>query len=233
MIDHNFVVPKKKKVPSAIADDPLGTPCLSMIVGGCGSGKSTNLLNVLSALQSRHDFDSGLFVTSNNRDPLLQAVEMDITTSPAEMEKFITEVKQSKEGQNHILVLDDVQGSKDFNVMTGRSNFINFVLSHRHYGEDPTKPDRYGTWVIATAQTLKNSYSPAFRDQVRNWLLYYPKRPTEVKMYEDLAQDPTAMRRAMELVRARGKHAFLYLNKQNPEKDRYFLGYKEELIDLN
>jgi ABC-type dipeptide/oligopeptide/nickel transport system ATPase component len=233
MIDTDFIVPKKKKIPKKLADDPLGTPSISMIVGGVGSGKSTNLMNIMKALQDRHDFDSGLFVTSNNRDPLLQAVELDITTSPNELENYITQLKQSKEGQNHILVLDDIQGSRDFNIMSGRSNFINFILSHRHYGEDPKLPDKNGSWILVTAQTLKNSFSPVFRDQVRNWFLYYPRKPTDVKLYEDLAVDPTAMRRAMNIVKNEGKHAFLYLNKQDPEKDRYFLGYKDELKDLD
>lgn len=232
-INHDYIVPKKKQLPKKITDDPLGTPSLSMIVGGTGSGKSTTMLNMMMALQERHEFDSGLFVTSNNRDPLLQAVEMPITSSPAELENYITEIKQAKEGTNHMLVLDDIQGSKDFNVMTGRSNFMNMILSHRHYGEDPKRPDKNGTWVIATAQTMKNSFSPVFRDQVKNWVLYYPRKPEHVKLYKDIAQDPTAMERAMALVRNKGKHAFLYLNKHDPAQDRYFLGFKEQMKDLN
>jgi hypothetical protein len=84
-----------------------------------------------------------------------------------------------------------------------------------------------------TAQTLKNSYSPQIRDQVKNFFFYYPRNPTHLRHYAEIAQDPVAMMRAMALLRAKGNHAFLYLNKHNPENDRYFLGFGEELVDLN
>jgi len=231
-IDAELIIPKKKKIPSKLENNPLGTPSISMIVGGTGSGKSTNMLSLMVALQKLHEFNSGLFVTSNNRDPLLEAVEIPITSSPADLDNYITEVRQSKEGTNHLLVLDDIQGSKDFNIMLGRSNFMNFVLSHRHMGEDPKKPNRNGLWILVTAQTLKNSFSPVFRDQVKNWFLYYPRKPVDVKLYRDLAQDPTSMDRAMALVRNKGKHSFLYLNKHDPERDRYYLQYADEMKDL-
>jgi hypothetical protein len=162
----------------------------------------------------------------------LDSIEIPITTSPVELENYITELKQAKEGTNHILVLDDIQGSKDFNLMTNRSNFVNFVLSHRHYGESKKNPNKNGVWIIMTAQTLKSSMTPMLRDQVKNWFLYYPRRPKDIKNYEEIAQDPTAMQRAMALVKNDGKHAFMFLNKHNPEQDRYYLGFKSEMKDL-
>lgn len=232
-VNWDYVVPKQKKTRQMDADDPLASPSLTLIVGGTGSGKSTTMANILMALQAKHDFDSGMFVTSNNRDPILDTIEMPITSSPKALDDYITELKQAKEGTNHILVLDDIQGSPDFKIMANRSNFVNFMLSHRHYGEDKTKPGQNGTWVIMTAQTLKNSYSPQIRDQVKNMFLYYPRNPSHLKHYAEIAQDPVAMMRAMALLRTKGNHAFLYLNKNNPERDRYFMGFKEELIDLN
>lgn len=233
MIEHEMIVPKQKPIPKRVKDDPLGTPSLSLVCGQTGSGKSVVTANLLLALQKRHDFDSALFVTGNNRDPILESLEMDITTSPSELSDFITKLKQAKEGTNHILCLDDIQGSPDFNVFSNRSEFVKFMLSHRHYGEHPKKAGVNGTWVIATAQTLKNSFSTAIRNQVKNFFLFYPNRnPSLLKHYEEIAQDPTAMKKAMAIVKAEGAHAFLFLNKHNPQEDKYFLGFDKEIVDL-
>lgn len=231
-IDHQMIVPKKKELPKSIKDDPLGTPSLSMIVGSTGSGKSVVLANLLIALQKRHDFDSGLFVTSNNKDPILETIEMPVTTSPADLENYMNIVRQAKNGTNHILVGDDLQGSPDFRVMSNRSSFVNFMLSHRHFGESPDKPDKNGTWSVFTAQTLKNSFTPQFRQQVKNWFIFYPRSPNELKNYEEIAHDPSQMRKALGILKTKGKHQFLFINKHEPDKDRYFLGFNDELKDL-
>lgn len=232
-IDHKIVVPRQKPIPKHLQDNPLGTPSLTMIVGQTGSGKSIVVANLLMALQKLHKFESGLFVTGNNKDPILESIELPIANTPTQLSDYITELKQSKEGTNHILVLDDIQGSPDFNIFSNRSEFTKFMLSHRHYGEDKKKAGRNGVWVIATAQTLKNSFSTSIRDQVKNWILYYPNRhPTMIKNYEDIAQDPVAMQRAMSIVKSKGAHSFLFLNKHNPEEDQYFLNFDEPLKDL-
>lgn len=232
MIAHDFVIPKQKPLPAKMQDNPLGSPSIFFIIGPVGSGKSTTMANILLALQKEHKFDTGLFVTSNNRDPIIDSIEIPVTTSPVELENYITELKQAKEGTNHILVLDDIQGSKDFNLMTNRSNFVNFVLSHRHFGESKSKPNQNGVWILITAQTLKSSMTPMLRDQVKNWFLYYPRRPKDIKNYEEIAIDPTSMQRGMSLVKNAGSHAFMYLNKHDPMEDQYFLGFKEPMRDL-
>ena len=232
MIDHEIILPKQRPLPKSLQGDPLAVPTISMVIGSTGSGKSTVMANLLIALQKRHDFDSALFVTSNNRDTILESIEMPITTSPQELEDYIVKLKQCKEGTKHLLILDDIQSSKDFNIMLGRSNFSNFLLSHRHYGSDKKRPNQCGVWVILTAQTLKNSFSPVIRDQVKQFFLFYPRKPTDVKLFEDLAQSPVAMRRAMTLVKNEGRHSFLFLNKHDSSEDKYFLGFNTELVDL-
>jgi ABC-type dipeptide/oligopeptide/nickel transport system ATPase component len=234
-INHEFIVPKSRPLPKRLEGDPLGTPSMTMIIGGTGSGKSTAMANVLMALERRHDFDSGLFVTSNGRDPILESIELPITQSPGELDEYITKTRQAKEGTNHILILDDCQGSPDFKIMTNRSRFVEFMLSHRHFGESKKNPGRNGVWVIMTCQTLRNSFTPQVRDQVKNFILYYPRSniPNTLKSYEELVNDPTAMKRAMSLVKAEGRHAFLFLNKHDPANDRYFIGFDKEILDLN
>ena len=222
MIDHNFIIPKENKKKKDVTD-PLEKPLLYFIVGGTGSGKSTLLANLLMTLEEKHDFTNALFVTSNNRDKLLEAVEMDITSSPSDLSEFMLKVRQAKGDEKSILVLDDIQGSSKFNIMLGRSEFIEFVLSHRHFGS--------GCWILATAQTLRNSYTPVFRNNVSLWFVYSPRSEPEKKAFLEIS-DPDKMKKAMGLLRIEGRHQFLYINKQNPDDIKYFLGFQRQLIDL-
>lgn len=230
-INHDFVVPKNV---SNVEHGPLDRPSISMIVGAPGSGKTTVLANLLDALQKKHEFDSGLYVTGNNRDPIIKSIQMPIATTPSQLQDYITGLKQAKEGTNHVIVLDDIQGSPDFNVMTAKSDFNQTVLSHRHYGEDPKKPDKFGTHVIMTAQRYKNSFAPTIKSAIKNMFLFYPNRyPRDVKDYEEFASDPVAMKRAMSLLKTKDRHSFIYLNRHDPKQDRYFLGFNDELKDLH
>ena len=222
MINHQFVVPKQPKGKQSDGD-PLAKPLIYFIVGGTGSGKSTLLANLLMALEDRHSFTNALFVTSNNRDKLLEAVEMEVTSSPQVLSEFMLKVRQAKGDEKSILVLDDIQGSPKFNIMLGRSEFIEFVLSHRHFGG--------GCWILATAQTLRNSYTPVFRNNVTMWFLYYPRSESEKKAFLEIA-DPDKLKKALGLLRLEGKHQFLYINKVDPDDIKYYIGFQRELIDL-
>ena len=225
MINHNFVVPKSK---SKIKDpDPLDKPSIMMVVGGTGSGKSTLVANLLMALDKKYEWDHALYLTGNNRDDLLENLDMPVGTSAGDLEDFITMVKQpSEEPQYNLLVMDDLQASPDFRLMLGNSLFSQFVLSHRHFGK--VNGDG-GTWIIATAQTLKNSYSTTFRKNVSLWFLFQARDLDEKKVIEQVGDDPNRMKRAMALNKIEGKHSFIMVNKQDISNVRYFLGFQKEL----
>lgn len=224
MINFDFKVPKSNSKPNP---NPLAKPQLYFIVGGTGAGKSTLIGNLLMALSETHDWDNTLYVTGNNRDELLEAIEMPVTTSPKDLEDFITKVKQPVEQPTYnLLIMDDIQGSPDFNIMTGRSLFAKFMLSHRHFGKVDGEG---GTWIIVTAQTLRNSYTPAFRKNVNLYFTFYPRDNDEIKAIEEVSGDREKMRKAMALQKLEGKHSFLFINKIDPTDVKYFLGFKQEL----
>lgn len=225
-INHQFVVPATNK-GAPDDDDALGKPRIIFIVGGTGSGKSTLVANILMALEDKHDFDEGLFVSGNLRDEMLKSIEMGVTNSPSDLSDFIVKVQQhSPTPKYNLLVLDDVQGNPNFGIFLGRGEFAQFALSHRHYGKVKGKG---GTWIVVTAQTLRNSYAPIFRKQVSLWFVFYPRDESELKEIETISGNRVKMRRALALLKLEGKHAFLYINVTDSANVRYFMGFSREL----
>ena len=225
MIDHTYVIPKKSTKKQS--DDPLARPSIIFIVGGTGAGKSTLIANLLMALEKKHQWDNALFVSGNNRDDLLKSLEMDVTSSPVDLSDYMTKLKQpvTKPTYN-VLVMDDCQSDPSFNIMTGRSQFAQFILSHRHYGKHNGEG---GTWIILTAQTLKGSYTPVIRKNTSLWFTFIPRAIDEEKAIQDVSGDPDKMKKAMRLQRLEDKHTFLYVNKQDPTNIRYFMNLDREL----
>ena len=227
MINHEYIVPKSKSKKCKGDEDPLEKPSIMMVVGGTGAGKSTLVLNLLMALDKKFEWDNALYLTGNNRDDLLEDIDMPVGSSTGDLEDFITKVKQPSETpQFNLLVLDDIQGSADFKMMLGNSMFSQFILSHRHFGK--VNGDG-GTWVLSTAQTLKNSFSTTFRKNVSLWFVFNPRDLDEKKNMEQIGDDPARMKRAMALNKLEGKHSFLMINKRDVACVRYFLGFKKEL----
>ena len=227
MINHEYIVPKSKSKKCKGDEDPLEKPSIMMVVGGTGAGKSTLVLNLLMALDKKFEWDNALYLTGNNRDDLLEDIDMPVGSSTGDLEDFITKVKQPSETpQFNLLVLDDLQASPDFKLMLGNSMFSQFILSHRHFGK--VNGDG-GTWVLSTAQTLKNSFSTTFRKNVSLWFVFNPRDLDEKKNMEQIGDDPARMKRAMALNKLEGKHSFLMINKKDVACVRYFLGFKKEL----
>lgn len=227
MIHSKYIIPKSTG-PKVDEEDALAKPALIMLVGGTGVGKSTCLANLLMALDAQYDWNRALFVSGNMRDDILKSIEMDKTSTPMDLEDFISQLQQSdqSEPEYNLLVLDDLQGSPDFNIMLGRSTFAKFILSHRHFGK---VEGLGGTWVLAAAQTLKNSFSPTFRKNVTLWFLWYPRDMEEMKEVEKISGDVVKMRKALRLLKMEDKHAFLFINKIDPTNVRYFIGFDREL----
>jgi len=226
MINFEFKVPKEKKAKKG-DENPLAKPKLYFIVGGTGAGKSTLIANLLMAFDEHYDWDNALFVTGNNRDDMLKAIEMPITTSPIELDNFITKIQQPvTEPTFNLIVLDDIQANPDFNIMSRSGNFAKFILSHRHYGK---VNDEGGTFVIMTAQTLKGSYAPTIKKQVTMWFTFYPRDSDEMKSIEEVSGDKMKMKKAMAIQKLEGKHAFLFINKTDSTDVKYFLGFKQEI----
>lgn len=224
-----FIVPNKPKKDED--EDPLKKPKLVGISGPTGSGKSILLLNLLNHLSNIHDFDQGLYVTANERDTLLDHIDMPITSSPTDLEMWMEKVKQkSEEPKWNILVLDDLQGSIEFNAMANKSSLLKFIISHRHFGAVEKNGKREGgTYVIFTSQRLKNSFSPTIKDNVNAWFIFNPRNQDELKEIYRLADDPVKAKKAMgQLKIDDNKHQFLYINKDS-RPTRYFLGFKNEL----
>jgi len=221
MINHDFIVPKKSKSVS-----PLKKPHITMAIGQTGSGKSVAVFNYLNALQEEKEYDDALFVTSNKRDPLLKSLGKDVklTNDPQDLNDFIIKVKQkpNPEKSKSIIILDDIQSSNDFNLMLGRSLFNNFILSHRHYHTD----------IIATSQTLKNSFSPIFRKNVTRFLIFYPRDEDEMKEIEGVSGNRLNMKKALALLKNDpNPNQFLNIYKYGAQRD-YILGFNQEKLDL-
>jgi len=226
MIDHNFVVPKPKK-GGPTDDDPLEKPRLMMVVGGTGSGKTTCVANLLMALDKKFDWDTSLYISGNGQDEFLKTLEMDVSTSPNDLDDFITKVMQpSDEPKYNLIVLDDLQGNVDFNIFLGRSNFAKFVTSHRHLGKVQGEG---GTWIVATAQTLKSSFTTTFRKNVNLYFVFPPRDEDETRIVEGVSGDRSKMKKALAMARLKSKHEFVFVNKVDVTDVKYFLGFKEEL----
>lgn len=228
MISSKFITPNKPE--RSINDEPLDTPKLVSIYGPTGSGKSVLLMNLLAHLEKIHKWDEALFVTGNGQDPLLKTLEMNVTTNPNELSTWMTSVSQKHDSAKYnLLVLDDILGHPSFNVFTNRGQFAQFVISHRHLGAvEKNGVKKGGTWIIMTSQRFAGSFSPAVKDQVNIWMMFYPRVQTELNHLLKLGDDQIMTKRAFDLLRKEGKYNFLMLNKDF-SPSQFFMNWNKHL----
>lgn len=228
MINHEMQFPKAKK---SINDNPFEKPRLIYVYGAKGSGKTTLVVNLLMLLE-KEDFEEGdqLMVSGNGRDPLLKALNFKITDKPEELNNFMLMVKNNTDkDKKYLLILDDIMSHPEFKIMSGRSEFLNFVLSSRHYN----------CYIIVTAQAWSNSFSPTLKGNVDLFFIYQPKNKKESDAIINFFDDSSDVKKALQLLKLtndknekEGKpRTFLYINNTQP-KTRFFLGFKDQLKDL-
>lgn len=226
-----MIFPKQKTTNNV---DPFAKPRLVYIYGQKGSGKTTLLVNLLMLLEKSADIDpdDSLFVTGNNRDPLLKALSFKVTDSPTDLDDFILKAKNNTDSKKkYLLILDDLQSSPQYKIMSGRSDFLNFVLSSRHYGG--------GVYIFVTSQAWSNSFSPILKGNVDMFFLFQPKGAKETKSLEEFFDDSEKIKKALKLLKLtnmenekkNNPRTFLYINKTGSD-DKYFLGFKNELTEL-
>ncbi len=189
-LNHEMIFPKSRKTNDK---DPFAKPRLVCVYGAKGSGKTTLIVpNLLMLLEKSVDIDpeDSLMVTGNGRDPLLKALSFPITESQEELNNFMLKVKNNNDpDKKFLLILDDLQSNPDFKIMAGRSDFLNFVLSSRHYN----------CYIFVTAQAWANSFSPILKGNTDMFFLYQPKSGKEQKAIEGFFDDSDRIKKAMKL----------------------------------
>jgi hypothetical protein len=151
---------KYLKYPKEDADHPLAYPCISLITGALGCGKSSLLYSLLSELNEILDPDMVgriLYYTGSPADSILQyyqpaTMEVDPVTGetvysgvelfdPKNKESFIEAVKQilsddtpSEERKANIIVVDDAVNDKDLIAHSTQSTspLSKLFMSCRH-----------------------------------------------------------------------------------------------------
>lgn len=229
-IKHEMLIPKNKTKN----ENQFKKPLLIYVYGGRGSGKSTLVMNLIYLFNQENDYDEddALFISANNKDPLLENLNFPVSDKPEMLDNFILKVKNSKDkSKKYLLILDDLMSSPDYNIMGTKSSFLNFVLNARHYGG--------GCSIIVTAQAFNNSFAPVLKSNVNMWFLYSPKNKKETLAITNFFDDSTDVKKALDLLKITNEknekedkpRTFLYINNIQP-KTRFFLGFKDELKDL-
>jgi len=221
MIDATFAPLSKNKLPQ----NPLKHPSLSLFIGPTRSGKTTAMLNFLGALAEEVNFDRILFVSANKKDDLLDLLDDDVevTSNPLRMEEWMLNVMKDTNPklQNKLLILDDLQGSKKFDLMSPRSEFSELVINHRHFN----------TWIVGACQTFRKCFGPDVRKQASMYFLFPPRGATEMEAIEKEIDAPLQqIRTAMKVVKGREGKNFLYVNMFD-RHPKFYVNF-DELIDF-
>ena len=216
MIESNFkVFSKEKKIKS-----PFEKNSISFICGQTGTGKSTVLLNILKHIEKEiDDFQEAYYFTGSKKDKILNNLGNDITISsdPEFFYNLLTEIEAESESPRRLIIIDDLASNPMFNINNSKK-FLNFCLNHRHNS----------VCLLLTCQGY-HQLNKQIRSQA-SLIFCFPTRNEKQKedILNELPTQKEKLRKAMDIVKNRSDHDFLYLNIQKPTP-RFFINFDEEM----
>lgn len=205
----------KKKINSVFDKNSI-----AYITGQTGTGKSTVLLNILRHIQKEVDtFEEAYFFTGSKKDEILKNLGNDIIISsdPEFFYSLIDKMEAEQESPRRLIVIDDLASNPMFKLNTSKK-FLNTVLNSRHNN----------LTLLITSQGY-HQLNKQIRSQA-SLIFCFPCRNS--KQEEDILNElPTPkekLKKAMDIIKNRSDHDFLYLNIQKPTP-RFFINFDEEL----
>ena len=216
MIESKFkVFSKEKKIKS-----PFEKNSISFICGQTGTGKSTVLLNILKHIEKEiEDFEEVYYFTGSKKDKILNNLGEDITVSsdPEFFYSLLDKIEAENESPRRLLVIDDLASNPMFSINNSKK-FLNFCLNHRHNN----------TTMLITSQGY-HQLNKQIRSQA-SLIFCFPTRNEKQKedILNELPTQKEKLKKAMDIVKNRSDHDFLYLNIQKPTP-RFFINFDEEM----
>jgi len=204
---------------------PLGPMCC--FIGSTSSGKTTNLLNLLTKKKLLLNYFK-VFIFSRNfyqdsiwENVCIKSKYVCLNYSEERIQRILDRQNELKKKQidkfgnlNNfkpvLIVFDDMIGEL-------RNKYLSILTSmNRHYNVN--------IWILS--QSYK-AISPVIRNQCTNWIIYPSSNEGETKKLSD-ELGGKKMLKFMENV-AQKEYQFLHINKKAPVKIRYRKGYDKYL----
>ena len=217
MINTKFTIFDKDKSNNL---SPFEKDTICFVVGPTGSGKSTVTLNLLKHIQKNiDDIEKAYYFTGSKKDQILKnlGTDMFISNDPEVFNNLMNEIELESFSPRRLIVLDDVISNPFFNLNTSKK-FLNFVLNHRH-----------NSVILAITGQGWNQLSKQIRGQISLIFCFVPRNEKQrADIADELPVSKEKLNKAMEIVKASGDHAFLYLNLQHSQP-RFHIGFDKEI----